>query len=153
MSSFPRVDDSMNKADIVSFVEENADEIPELADVSTSQNKAPLIEAVNDALEAAEVREDKAVVDEEDSEDEVAEKADAEEAVAEEAVAEKADAEEAVAEEAVAEKADAEEADAKEADAEKAEASSDVKPLRTASRGSDFSRVSRRRVDSVRRRR
>jgi uncharacterized membrane protein YukC len=123
MSSFPRVDDSMNKADIVSFVEENADEIPELADVSTSQNKAPLIEAVNDALEAAEVREDKAVVDEEDSEDEVAEKA------------------------------DAEEADAKEADAEKAEASSDVKPLRTASRGSDFSRVSRRRVDSVRRRR
>jgi hypothetical protein len=133
MSSFPRVDDSMNKADIVSFVEENADEIPELADVSTSQNKAPLIEAVNDALEAAEVREDKAVVDEEDSEDEVAEEADAEEAVAE--------------------KADAEEADAKEADAEKAEASSDVKPLRTASRGSDFSRVSRRRVDSVRRRR
>jgi uncharacterized protein YjbI with pentapeptide repeats len=138
MSSFPRVDDSMNKADIVSFVEENADEIPELADVSTSQNKAPLIEAVNDALEAAEVREDKAVVDEEDSEDEVAEEADAEEADAEEAVAEKAD---------------AEEADAKEADAEKAEASSDVKPLRTASRGSDFSRVSRRRVDSVRRRR
>jgi hypothetical protein len=45
------VDDDMLKTDIVDFVKDNRDEITSLQEVSLSQNKQPLIESVNDALE------------------------------------------------------------------------------------------------------
>lgn len=45
------VDDSMTKEEIISFVKNNRADAPPLQDVAVSQNKEPLISAVNDAME------------------------------------------------------------------------------------------------------